>query len=375
MKSWTASRTLIGAVVGLASGFSVLTEAHSQSAVDTIADNDSIFVDGKTFKVTPGKAKGDSSAQIKALGARDLGPGAVIFRSGEKLYIVDAPLLLSSRDPAGQNVYLKAEAARPNRIRIEYEPPKDPKHQMLYETLKQNRVLETLQQIFSPVKLPVDLTIKTKGCDGLSVFWYDTPNSMPTVTLCYELIQEIVQGAPTETTPAGAAPRDAIVGQFFFWTTHEIGHAMFDIFQIPLFGREEDAADQFAGYIILQFGKDQARRLFAGAAYAAHALVEKYKENPIVERTLQKYASVHGLPEQRFYNMLCLAYGADPVTFADAVENGHLPKSRAGHCEYEYQSFKHAWAIEMSPHIDREMARSVLNTAWLPQSSAQPVPR
>jgi hypothetical protein len=130
------SRSLIGAMVGLASGFSVLTEAQSQSAVGTIADNDSIFVDGKTFEVTPGKAKGDLSAQIKALGARDLGPGAVIFRSGGKLYILDAPLLLSSRDPAGRNVYVDAEEARPNRIRIKYEPPKDPKYQMVYERLK-----------------------------------------------------------------------------------------------------------------------------------------------------------------------------------------------------------------------------------------------
>ena len=53
------SRTgsLIGAALGLAAGFQVLTEAHSQSAARTIADNDSIFVDGKTFAVTAGKAK------------------------------------------------------------------------------------------------------------------------------------------------------------------------------------------------------------------------------------------------------------------------------------------------------------------------------
>jgi hypothetical protein len=51
--------------------------------------------------------------------------------------------------------------AQPNRIRIEYVSPKNPAHQMLYDMLKESRVLETLQQIFSPLRLSKDLTIKT----------------------------------------------------------------------------------------------------------------------------------------------------------------------------------------------------------------------
>jgi hypothetical protein len=148
---------------------------------------------------------------------------------------------------------------------------------------------------------------------------------------------------------------------------HEVGHAMFDIFQTPLFGREEDAADQFAVFIMLQFGHDQARRLIGGAAFAVNEVVKNFDQKSVVEKPLAKYSSVHGLPEQRFYNLLCLAYGADPETFADVVEKGYLPQRRAGNCEYEYQSFKRAFASEMLPHIDRQMAQAVLNTAWLPQ--------
>jgi hypothetical protein len=65
---------------------------------------------------------------------------------------------------------------------------------MLYERLQEHRVLETLQEMLGPIVLPVDLTIRTKGCDGLSVSWYDTPNCVaadgpPTVRLfrrCWE---------------------------------------------------------------------------------------------------------------------------------------------------------------------------------------------
>ena len=44
---------------------------------------------------------------------------------------------------------------------------------------------------------------------------------------------------------------------------------------------------------------------------------------------MENYASVHGLPQQRFYNLLCLAYGADfPATFAD-VTNAMTDKGYA----------------------------------------------
>jgi hypothetical protein len=36
-----------------------------------------------------GVAKGDPSAQIAKLGAKEITDGAIIFRSGSKLYIVD----------------------------------------------------------------------------------------------------------------------------------------------------------------------------------------------------------------------------------------------------------------------------------------------
>src|SRR5215510_9984141 len=139
--------------------------------------------------------------------------------------------------------------AQSRRIGIEYESPKNPAHQPLYEMLKEHRVLEKLQEIFSPFQLPIELTFKTAGCDGVSNAWY----SRPTVTICYEYLAEIQRDMPKETTAAGVTPADAVLGQFFYAVAHEVGHAMFDLLNVPIFGHQEDAADQFAGYIILQF--------------------------------------------------------------------------------------------------------------------------
>jgi hypothetical protein len=363
MSSEAKSIGSISAIVVVATIASNLAAAQSQTlSPAVIGDNDSIYIDGKTFSVTPGRAKGDTSMQIEALGARDLGPGAIVFRSGEKLYIVAAPVLVPTpQNQAGANV--PGENDRPNRVTVEYVVPKSAELQELYGMLREERVLEQMQGILSPFRLPEELTIKTTEC-GMVNSWYSRENSKPTVTLCYELLRHILQSLPKTTSPDAITPRDAAVGQFFWLTTHEVGHAMFDLFKVPIFGHAEDAADNFAGYIMLQFGKERARRLIAGGAWAWRMYVADYRTNPIVHTQLAGFASNHGQPEERFYNLMCLAYGADPVTFADLTQDGYLPPNRSPTCRFEYDTLAFAFHREISPHIDQPMARQVLDTTW-----------
>ena len=57
--------------------------------IGKLSNNEGIFVDGKTFDIARGNAKGDPAAQIAKLGANQVGPGAIIFRYGDKLYMVE----------------------------------------------------------------------------------------------------------------------------------------------------------------------------------------------------------------------------------------------------------------------------------------------
>ena len=79
--------------VTLLSSVSMFATAHAQQTGVGIPDNDSVYVDAKSFQVVPGKGKGDAAAQIRELGARELGPGAIIIRSGNKLYIAEGQTL------------------------------------------------------------------------------------------------------------------------------------------------------------------------------------------------------------------------------------------------------------------------------------------
>lgn len=339
----------------------------------TLPDNDSIFIDGKNFTVTPGRAKGDASMQIKALGARDLGPGAIVFRSGEKLYIVSSPLVLpNAHNQVGANVYATvAQIDQPDRVKIQYVAPKNPDLQEIYGRLKDHQFLEKIQQILSPLRSPVDLTIQTTEC-GVMNAWYRRENSGPTVTICYELLKTISESAPKDTTPDGISPMDARIGQAVWLVLHETGHAVFDIFNIPVFGHSEDAADNFATYVMLAFGKQQARRWIGGAAWAWKAYVADYRTDPVIREKLIGFASNHGQPQERFYNLMCLAYGADPVSFADLTQNGFLPPNRAPNCKYEYKTLADAFQQEIEPRVDQELKRQVMDMRWLPPLQSMP---
>lgn len=98
--------------------------------------------------------------------------------------------------------------------------------------------------------------------------------------------------------------------------------------EVPVFGREEDAADQMAVFPALQFSKDVARTITRGRAYF-WAVLNDPKE-------WAGFADEHGTSSQRFYNTMCLAYGGDPQTFKEFVDKGWLLKGRAANCEAEY---------------------------------------
>jgi hypothetical protein len=267
--------------------------------------------------------------------------------------------------PCGVATEQTAETGRTNDIAIEYIAPKSQALTELYQTLQNRQVLERTQAILSAFRLPERLVIRTMEC-GIMNAWYAEENGAKTVTLCYELLQNIVQSLPMQSNPAGVTATDAAAGQFFWLVLHEVGHAVFDMFAIPILGREEDAADNFAAYIMLAFGKDRARRLVGGAAWAWKGYIDRAKQDSKVELPLEAFASNHGQPQERFYNLMCIAYGADPQMFSDLVQTGYLPQRRAPNCRYEYKTLATAFRREIRPHVDAKLAAAIMDTTWLP---------
>ena len=266
----------------------------------------------------------------------------------------------------------QTSAVETDRVSIAYIPPENAQYQEVYDLLRGHGALEKIQEILSPFRSPEVLTIRTMECKEANS-WYRRENFKPTVTICYEFLKHMLESLPNESNPDSVTPADAAVGQFVWVSLHEVGHATFDILGVPIFGHEEDAADNFATYIMLQFGQGQAHRLITGAAWAWRAYLGDYKKNPVVPLRLSAFGGDHGLPQERFYNLACLAFGADRFGFADLAN--YLPPARAPTCALEYRTLLRAFKKEITPHIDSETARHVLDTNWLEQLETEPLPQ
>jgi len=86
-------RTFMIAVAIVASATCVSKLVLGSSQLEQIGDlsnNEGIVVDVKTFKIARGVASGDPSARLIMLNAKLVTEGAIVFRTGDKLYIVDA---------------------------------------------------------------------------------------------------------------------------------------------------------------------------------------------------------------------------------------------------------------------------------------------
>jgi hypothetical protein len=254
---------------------------------------------------------------------------------------------------------------RTDRVRIVYEEPIDARHQPIRQAMQERRILETVAGLLNAFRLPRELTLEAKGCNGQETAWYGFDKA----NFCYEYVELIQRHAPKVATPGGVVRADAIVGAVIDTLFHEAGHGIFDLLEIPVMGREEDAADFFSIYLMLQFPPEDARRLIEGIAFNMGSEARQdFSERP----QPQKFAGPHGPNVQRHYNVLCLAYAADQGLFNNMVPAG-LPPWRAQTCWEEWAMLKRAFAKLILPHVDEGRLREAIAAArftWSPLATA-----
>ena len=275
----------------------------------------------------------------------------------KRIHLLVAATLCITLMP-GRASALDVKKLKPNQIRISYQEPTNPVHREVADFLKKKQVLEKFRDLLSVIRLPRPLKLELRGCDGELNAWYD-PDEY-TVTVCYDLIQKNHDDRPKETTPAGITQEDAFLGPVTEIFLHESGHAVFDLLEVPIFGHEEDAADQFAAYIMLKFNAKEARRLIGGVAYMYGRDAQSARITD-----LGQYADEHGHPAQRFFTYLCMAYGEDPKNFSDVLDKGWLPKNRAERCEAEYFQVDYAVKKMITPYVDQNLVKRVKQKSWL----------
>ncbi len=269
--------------------------------------------------------------------------------------------LLACAGPASaQGQPSPAAAASGSRIRIDYEQPKAAELRTIQQALKDRYVLETLQHFLSPLRLPRDVTVRTAQCserDGENRTNLEYQPNRP-VTICYELMAKIARIAAAHTADE-TLQRKVIVGAFVQSALQETAYAIFDVLEIPIWGREFDAADRLAAFIIMQFGDDIAANVMVGAANLFYWSDQTWQGS--------QFASTASPDAQRFYNYACIAVAGNPWLFGGWVK--FIPERRAGPngrwCSDDYEEIRRAFNLRIMPHVDADMLVKMRSEKWL----------
>lgn len=120
---------------------------------------------------------------------------------------------------------------------------------------------------------------------------------------------------------------------------HELGHALIDVLNIPIYGQEEDAADVLSVVLFDEIYEKEDSDLIAYDAALSMLIDAQWND----DGNETAYWGVHGLDFQRFYTLICLHYGGDPATREGFRNDFELPDDRAAGCAEERELAEESW--------------------------------
>ena len=230
---------------------------------------------------------------------------------------------------------------------VQYEETDNEDYQELEGIFQETRLLEdTVAELNNVFFLPGDVPVVLRECGEVNAF-YD-PEAQE-ISVCYELI-EYYAGmflSEDQTEEEAAEGGEAVAGATLFTFFHELGHALIDLYDLPVTGREEDAVDQLATMILLE-GGDEGETAALNGAWSFLSEEEEDGEDSGEELA---FWDEHSLDEQRFYNIVCLIFGSNPDEYTYMVLDGDLPRPRAVRCKDEYKKNYAAWDRLLTPYM------------------------
>ena len=138
-----------------------------------------------------------------------------------------------------------------------------------------------------------------------------------------------------------------VTGNVLFVLAHETGHALISALEIPVAGREEDAADQLATVMALKMADSFADRVVVNAARGWFIGDQRDKKAGVPT----VFYDEHGMDLQRAYHIVCLLVGGAPDKFRDLADEVKLPKERQHTCQFDWSNASWSWEQLLKPHL------------------------
>lgn len=206
------------------------------------------------------------------------------------------------------------------------------------------RIVDELKQ---RLVLPFNIQVVFEDCGGPDSSYDKYAHE---ILICRELF-DVYDDLFSQTLSAGAARDEAVEGAVVAMFLHEVAHALIDGWDLPITGREEDAADQFSTLWLINGKPDGIAAALNGArSFKLLADLEKGED--------KDYSDAHSLDEQRYFNTICLVYGHRPERYEYLIRSGILPVRRAYDCVEDYARLNKSWQTILAPHLISQTANS-----------------
>jgi hypothetical protein len=219
-----------------------------------------------------------------------------------------------------------------------YGDAKGERQQQLMEVVKKTQLAERMARLVNgTVRLRTNLNVGFASCGRANAF-FDPQRSA--VVVCVEMLELMVNLARSdpEMMSAGKAAFSSVIdgavwGIFF----HELGHAIIGVNRVPITGREEDVADQFALYFASNFIEPQNVPVVQPTIWLFSQMAKRVDVASADQDTIKRLMSnEHSLDQVRIYNLACWALGANASRGYVSAQYVGLPQDRANRCSGEF---------------------------------------
>jgi hypothetical protein len=133
-----------------------------------------------------------------------------------------------------------------------------------------------------------------------------------------------------------------------FILEHEFTHALIHIYNLPVLGDEEDAADTLATLLLLKSPQGDKLALGAAEFWADFS----GRQNP---PTIADYADAHSLDLQRAYSIICDIAGSNKERYAEIARAGLLPDGDIKSCPTQYEQDVKSFTQVLQPHVQGQL--------------------
>lgn len=267
-------------------------------------------------------------------------------------------LMIKKPAAAGTGKYesLKLKNSRKSFIKVVYDTPEADSLAVWVEGFKEAGFLDTMASVINRLfVLKKNLTLSMRQCNMVNAFYNSDDQEL---TLCPEMVKFLYDfykpHIPNEDTLY-----QKVGNTIAFIYFHELGHAMIHLLDIPITGKEEDAADYFSFYLLGSNGVEEGvAAVVDGADFFYNSYLELIK-SPQYDSLKKEgkellafpFWDEHSLDIQRFYTLACLLYGSDPDKYDFIRTQGLLGERRPGICIREFAKIKRSWDRLLKEHL------------------------